>query len=618
MAAAELDESHVFDNLPSDITIGQARQAWAKKELIESSLREGKGPKDIARRTSTPLKAVEWALGLITGQGKGTQQGGSSDADPSQSHSRAPAGARGEAARGSLGEEGREPPREDPRSGQDAGGLPKGYRPGFYVPAGNLDRERAGGGGQGPPQGGGIDPQERDSLLRSIYQEPTTDSMSAERPSPMSGRVEIPRAYEQVLNAWVLLGMKEEKARGILWAFQMRDEPRNLPRLRQMVTASGYAPAFADECVDVFKTALFPRKPDGLESPGDGDGESSERPPSMDELRRRVAGGAGQGVSAEQRAEMAAEIDRLEAEKIRLEIKARKRELGMEEAEAPQVEEDPIVDVVLNIGGIPQPRKIRQSQMAGFAAWLPKAGPGGQSADEPPPWAKAIMEEQAAARQRQAEADRRREQQEIVAQATGPLQEQIRQLTAKMGDEGGGSPMAKRLEALQNELAKQRSDDLQNQLKRLEAAVSQATTPEGLRLAQARYDAAARQLGYIPRSENSLLNEEQITLEAERRAAMRKDDATAKAIDLASRRLDGKPLIEVAEKFGIADAAKKLARNMTSSQEEREGIGQNPTDAEIEAEARRLAGMTGEPPPPPPGQGDAGGRIQGANGLSTR
>ena len=436
----------------------------------------------------------------------------------------------------------------------------------------------------------------------------------------MAGQAEIPQTYDRIIANWVLYGMQPEKARGILWGFQLKEDAGDMVALRRLITSAGYAPQFADECVDMFKRFMFPKNSDakGRESEGPS---SSQGAPTLEDIRRSAGLDPNQGASPEDRVRMAADVEAMKTEQLRLDIKAKRRAMGLPDPDAPsEEEEDPVVEIVLSIGGQPFPKKVRQSQVLSYAPWMPKApGPGGpgQPGEEMPGWAKAMADQNKALqdrleqqeRQRQ-EDDRRREQAAMVQSAVAPLQEQIRRLS----EEGGGNSTNKRIEALQAELAKNRDDEMKQHLARLETAVANATTPEGLRLARMRYDSMARELGYVPNREAGQLNQEQIELEALRKASTRKDEATGKALDIVSERVSGKPLIELADKFGLSEAAKKMARTLTSTPEERAGMGDPPTDAELAEQAERLAMLTANGQPPASGDG----RQPGTSGLTQR
>lgn len=149
---------------------------------------------------------------------------------------------------------------------------------------------------------------------------------------------------------------------------------------------------------------------------------------------------------------------------------------------------------------------------------------------------------------------------------------------------------------------KERNDAVLQELARLRTEVASATTPEGLRAAQHRYESTARQLGFVPRGENALLNEEQIQLEAERKSATRKDEATGKAIEILARRADKEPVQALLEKTGLDQTVRKFVeKKFLQDPSDMNSTISEPSDEELERAARIL-----QPGFVPPGESDEG------------
>jgi len=258
---------------------------------------------------------------------------------------------------------------------------------------------------------------------------------------------------------------------------------------------------------------------------------------------------------------------------------------------------------------MPSLRRIKSSKLPMYAQFIVKApGAAGQGGEEMPPWAKAIMEEQAASRREREEDRKRAERAEELRQALAPLYEQNKKLEERLAaGTGGETDTAKELRLMREAREKDKTDDIKSQLAGLRQDVANATTPEGLRAAQDRYMQGARQFGLVPKSEVGLLTEEQIALDGERKAVTRKDQMTGDLMEVAKTKLQEQgPLRKIGQSVADAGVGREIIDfakqklNATGGGPKEEMVP--PTDAEYLETAKQLeaaAEAAGERPPRP-------------------
>ena len=419
--------------------------------------------------------------------------------------------------------------------------------------------------------------------------------------SSLSGAYELPDAMTRLADMCRMLGLTPEKAKGVAlsFAYQSKDNG-DLRKLREIVVGVGAAPGLADTIVNTWKSM---NRDSGATTDSASPAEGKPAV-TLEDLERRlgvpppIRPGVDGVIESMDRQEQ-----QLRIEGLKLALAEKEKSLGMSGGAA-GAGEDGTIEILLNVNGIPMPKRIRESQLPMWQAWIAKPpAPGGEKpADEMPAWAKALQE-RLDRQDREREEDRRRQQEdERLKAVVAPLFEKIGKLEERLAGGGQESQTVKELRQMREDRDKERNDAVLQELARLRTEVASATTPEGLRAAQHRYESTARQLGFVPRGENALLNEEQIQLEAERKSATRKDEATGKAIEILARRADKEPVQALLEKTGLDQTVRKFVeKKFLQDPSDMNSTISEPSDEELERAARIL-----QPGFVPPGESDEG------------
>lgn len=596
MAAADPDESEMFKSLPKGLPIGEARDAWKRRESVAKLFAEGKtsyeqagGPNHVTKR------GFLWLAEMLKRTGAVTPEDASAAAATAEASApiRAPAAATSGAPAATA--ESPQPPPKAPAPIYQEGlerhpptpgpGIPEVFAPSpnpASPPASQFGGLRPGG-----------RPLSQEEVMRALGG-PLGADISRIGP-PMEGRPQdqsfggaftTPDISTQLRNICMMYNVREPEANGIALQFLTTYQPNDYAALRRVVATAGKPGFTVDSIVNTWRALTKSWNEEGAEPEGTG----GERRATIEDLEKRLGVHPGEGGDSGYESDLERldkEERRTRLEEARLALQERRKSLGLTPGAASGNGDDNMVEVVLNLGGVPVPRRIRFDQFAAYQPYMSRTA-GAQSGEEMPAWAKAIMDEQVAQRRERDEDRRRQEQQELIRQATAPMMEEIRALKAQSQGQGQESDTAKQVRELMARMSDKDRESLNQRLDQLQRGIADANTPEGIRMAQARYDAAARQLGYIPRGESAILNEQQIQLESERKAATRKDEATGKAIDIVGNRVNDRPVERLLHTTGLDQVIPEMARKTLSTPEERAGIGQPPSEAELIAAAQGL------------------------------
>ena len=577
MPAEQNTDDDVFVNLPPDLSEGEARQAWKSKALIEKLMREGKELRQIQPPAHATLRGVKWVMQVLSGKPPGAMnQIPAPQTQGPNTESRVP------------GPESRVTnpiPESPPNSPDDDSGKSRS-NPGHKntVPdTGDPETNR-----QSNPPGATPPPRDRAQMASQLEAMTLADIGSPTGKSPLSGAYEPPDAMARLADMCRMLGMTPEKAKGVAlsFAYQSKDNA-DFRKLREIVIGVGAAPGLADTIVNTWRSM----NRTGDQSTGSATSDGGDGGTTLEDLERRL-GVRPTGTGLEGEVErMNREEQQLRIQELKLALDEKRKALGLPGG-APTPNDDGMIEILLNVGGMPMPKRIRESQLPMWQPWIakPPAPAGEKVAEEMPAWAKALQE-RLDRQDREREEDRRRQQEdERLKTVVAPLYEEIRKLR-----EERRSPVedtvVKELRQMREDRDKERNDAVLQELGRMRAAVAEATTPEGLRAAQHRYEQTARQLGFVPRGENALLNEEQIQLEAERKSAIRKDEATGKAIEILAKKVDKEPIQSLLEKTGLDQTVRKFVeKKIMQDPSDMNSTIEEPTDAQMEEAAKLLRG----------------------------
>jgi hypothetical protein len=397
------------------------------------------------------------------------------------------------------------------------------------------------------------------------------------------------------------IGLKKEQARGICRLFRWSN-PRDYSKLHELMSRYGVVPSLQDTVVEAWKNETR----DVDEAPTEGS--------SPEETLRYVDRILGRDRGNPPTENM--DFDALKRRAMELEVKEREAAITQREQSLRDKQEslgattgagrdDGTMEVMLNVGGMVYPKRIRESQLPVYRQFIvqPK-GQGGE--EEVPPWAKAIVDQNKALQDRldrrdiqEAEDRKEHERDErlvrILNERLGPIEQRFNATPQE-------SETAKRLASLEAKLADKSAEELREWQKRMEDLVRQGMTLDAAEKRLAAEDQVARHRGFVRPDEASRLEQDQVELEAERAELRNKAKAQGDLATVGVETLRGRPKIleKIVEKGGVERGLKVLDR-LTTPPDEQGGEPRQPSEEEIRALGSRLPPSPSEGTLPPPG-----------------
>jgi hypothetical protein len=439
--------------------------------------------------------------------------------------------------------------------------------------------------------------------------------------------------YEVLRNVLYSAGVKPSAVEGIIMGYS-HTPMDNVDDLARMMRTAGCTPVQVN-----FATELWRREVTDIED----ESASTEAVASpLDRLKQKHLGaaprpvGTGPGTTNDtELAELNRRDEELDKRRIRLVIQRKEQDLAVQEAELtrqggqpapgqphPAADEDEIVSLNLEIGGVPVTKRVRISEISKWERYIPEPRTRGAAADESPT-VQRLQAELAEMRER----DRRREEDE-------KWNRRFEQLEARVAGGGGTSDrddIRKEMQEMREQRLKDEKDRLADQVEagnkaisRLEERVERMGSVD---YALQREDVARREalrLGMVPKGEAARLTQEQIELEAERDAAKTRSNAQAESAKILAEEVRGRPKLakEISE-AGLPKLAVDVIRKVTSTPEEQahESVEASPQEMERlmkEAEAGGAPPAPPPQPPPAPPRRSAPPKPSGLEGVVTR
>ncbi|MBF6555549.1 MAG: hypothetical protein IVW52_05155 [Acidimicrobiales bacterium] len=564
MATGEQVDESIFEDLPEGVSKGQAKQAWRARELIWRLTYEKTPMADIARTVRAPATAVEWVIQGRTGPAETSH---TSTPDVGVGH---PTPTRG------VDEGG-----ETPQSTE----VPEGTMTGGGNPAAPAAKTPSGGGGT--PRD--IPPEQRQQMQAQLESLNLGDVGAPSGRSVFAGAVEMPDMYARLAEVCKLLGLQPEKAKGVAVAFAYQAKPTDLKKLHEIIIGVGAPPGQARTIVDTYRsmnTSLF----DGGAAPPDA-GTAS-----LEELERRF--GIRPAASGAE-----SEVDRLDREErqlriqeVKLAIEEKRKSLGLAPGAAAGSGDEGTIEVMINVNGVPVPKRIKESDLPRWQPFM--ARPPGQAADaEVPAWAKALQDQNKLLQDRLERQDRerdeerrRREEEERLDRRLSPLLEEVKALRAGNPQD---SDVVRELKALREDRERRRDEDLRGWQGRMEDLVKTGMSVDAAERKVREEDDRAVRRGFVPRGQVGRLEEEQVQLEAERKANEIQNNAKAKAYDVVAARVGEQPLMTMAREARLPQIAGEVLKQRVGGAPENQGELVEQSPEHLQRAAAELEGIAG-------------------------
>lgn len=585
--AADVDTDRwILERIPEGLPLGEARTAWLKRAEVAAMMAKGKETRQILPATHITKRGLEWIMPLIEANG-----GAPPSATPGAPRAAPPAvpvarthTPKPEPPQGAL--MGPDPGPTQPDDARTEAPPAPAERPA----APSLTVGQHGGSSPLQPQA----PSEPGAAARRVLQAEMAamtlgDVGDPLKPSPLAGPFEAPDFAVRLAEICRMHAIQPEKARGIAVSFSY-ENPKDTRRLHEIVMAMGVPPAAADNIVRVYKSmnrSLFDRD-DGGEASGDQPGA-----PTLEQIETRMGIKPGQPVAGieGQISDLARQETELRIENLKLALQEKRKSMGLPVGGQQAQGEDDTVEIVLNVNGVPFPRRIKASQLPLYQAYMsPPGSQPRQGQEEMPAWARAQADQLAALLRDREEDRRRRDEEDRLRNVVGPLQDKIKEL-----EEKGASNRTAQEDAVLKELREMRERQAdadrkhqEERFDRLERSLGNLGSPAALADMRTRAEAIGRSVDMVPKLEALQLSQEQLDLEAQRKANSRKDEATGRTIEIIGKRVDEHPVERIIKSTGLDQVVPDIVKRQFSTEAERAGYGTQPTEAELAAAALAL------------------------------
>lgn len=582
-----------FDNPPRGVKPGQLRTAWQNRVGIWAKTAEGKTPSQIYPVYHVPLAALDWVNARRPAPptdndsgsriGTGSPEPGSEPGSASQPAAENPP--RGVDDRQPRASPQNRPERATPGGqGADQPGTAEPFRP-ISAPGPDLTAGKA----PQPMYGGG----------------PDLSAMGSMIPGPRFGaKFEVPDVYQSLYNLCIAYGVQAPQAEGIVWSYQNQSDPTDMNALRRLLTIAGKNKIVTEEIVNGWATIIRRMGDESGVPMGPRDAKAV-----LEDVQKRL------GMTTEQSADpMMMDVEdlkkqqlALEIEKTREEMAERRRQMRERSGAATAGAEEDMIDILLDVNGMPTPRRIRASALPMYQPFIARPRDAGPAQPEgPPDWFKPYADKIATdAEERRIERSRR-EQQEAVAAAVGPLQEQLKQLKEGLAGNPQQSALEAKYDALVRQLQDQTAKETQSRFDRMEAMIRSSNNPDAALSILDRERAIAGRMGMVPASSVGKLEEEQVQLEAEREANKSRSSAQTEAFHVLTDRAKEKPVMTMAREAKLPQLVGEVLKQRVGGLPENQGdlVEQSPEHmAEAAAQLERQAGAAAPPGDRPPPRG---------------
>jgi hypothetical protein len=564
------------------VTEPMLAHARERKDYIVEKLKAGYPIGRVAVNLKVPVGAVE-----LVGREEGVLPPASSPPAPRPAPVAPPAASTGPSPSNATPTPVQEPPRvAAPSPAPAAAPTPPPAAPTITVP------------GAAPPA---PPPQEIQPIPSAVTQPPVYTQPPI---LPPASAYEAPGAglIDACRRCLLFAGVRPTQAEGILQAYQTTsmDDVKELVRI--MKTA-GCKPTEINFAAELWSREI---------STGQSGASALDEPASpADALKAKYLQQSPQG-GADPAYQALLDKDKM-LERRSIELAIRQRELEVQRLEQEMAAkspnptggamgEDDVVTIPLDFGGFPVMKRIKASEIGAWSPWIKKA-PQDAAIDPRIVALEAELKSERAAReaaQKAAEDAWRRD-----------VTEKIAALSA--APRGPDSRDAK-IEALQAEMQKDResrlmsaNESIQRELRETRETLGRVQSPDfAASVLQAQRE-AARKVGMIDRTEAAALSEDQIRLDAEKRAVVRKDEAQGDLLKIGTEAIRDRP--KIAKELVDAGAPKMImdrASKLFAVPGEAVAQPDQPTPEELAAAAANLEVASVEQLPPqegkPPGR----------------
>ena len=572
----EIDESE-FDKPPFGIKPGQLRTAWQNREQIWAKADAGKTTKDMIPVFHVPGAAIDWVVARRAALPAAGAPAAESAPDGS------PIGRSDQPAAASRAEESPPPATPPPRT------FPTQRPAQQATPAAPAAEQ--------PVQGEPFRPVSAPG--------PDLSSIGSPMRAPqVGGAYEVPDIYATLFNVCKAWGLKPEEANGVVFTFAYQAAPDDIDALRRILVTAGKNRWVVDSIVNTWGTVV--QQMGGEGSPISLPRGAEER---IHAVQKRL--GIRDASKVVDPDDMAVEdLERqehlLKIQETKLAIEERQRALTARSGGTPPGEDD-MVDILLDVNGVPTPRRIRASQLGMYQPYTMQPRQNQPQQDEgPPAWFKPYAEKIATDAEERKLERAKREQTEAVQAAVGPLAEEIKRLKESQQSNPQQSELGRKYDALIEQIRNDSAKDLQTRLDRMEGAIRSSNNPDVALQIIDRERAVAGRMGMIPALSAGQLQADQVALEAERDTNRSRNAAQTELFHVVTDRAKEKPVKDLVTTLGIDQVAKGVLRKNFATEEERAGTGVAPNPDEMLAAAQSLESQTGERPPLPDRRGAEG------------
>ena len=567
MAPADSTEEDVFKDLPPDLPLGEAKTVWARRADVQNLIKDGKGATSIRAKIHCTQKAAEWLHAKLTEQSQPVEKGETGGSE-SPAEAATAAAAKEVLARAPAGEGVRNPP------------------PPAQNPA-------AGGGGTPMSTRQEIPPERRQQMAAQLEALTLADVGAPAGRSPLAGQIEMPDMTNRLAEMCRLLGLTPEKAKGVAvaFAYQAKDA-RDLRKLREIAIGVGAPPGLADTIANTYRsmnTSIFESGSSSSLDEGTATLEDVER-----RLGIRPTATGTEGVVER----LNREEQELRIQRARLELEKQKKDLGMTSGSSVGSSDDGMMDILINVNGIPMPKRIKESEYPRWQPFLAKPPGAERPADEVPAWAKALQDQNKALQDRLERQDRERDDERRRREEDERLDRRLAPIEKALTDRPGPSAESQELKALRDEMRLRDQRDTDSRFDRLERLYAQGRSPEE---ADKILDAESKRMsgrGWVPRGQITDLTQEKVELENERdlnkaKVGMQTDLGHA-ATDIIKER----PVRGLAKDFGLDKVAPEIIRQRAGMVPENRGDLVEQPPEHMERAAAELEGIAAGTVPP--------------------
>jgi len=398
-------------------------------------------------------------------------------------------------------------------------------------------------------------------------------------PSPLSGAFEIPDLYLTLNSILIENGLTPRFALGIVRQFR-HYPPQEYQALERLLAMGGVNPQARNLITNSYRLETKDLNfPEGEES--ESAGTTSQR---VDQAIK--AAGVGKGGDTDIDSEIAKiqkETEMIKLEEAKLALMERRKALGLTPGTGSGGDE--MMDIMVVINGVPVPRRIKPSELYLWAPYMGKPNPQGAETDPKYAALESQLREERGRREGEEkardEAWRKSMDDRLATLAAGGGQSQERnaEITALRAE----------MQKDRDERSKEERDRLARELRESRDALLRVQSPDFATSVLDAQRAGARKLGMVDKSEVGLLNEDQIQLEAQRKAAIRKDEAQGDLLKLGTEAIRDRPkIVKELVDHGAPDMLMKTAKGLLSVPGEEGASPVAPTEEELAASAASL------------------------------